>query len=66
MIGGWVNHFFGTVILISIQQLSYASYCGCAYDGREPARAAIFGTKYLRHYLAAKVEKQVRNASLIT
>ena len=51
LVGGWVNHVVGTILLMCLQLFSYVSACGCALDGFDPRGKAIFPLRYLRHYL---------------
>ena len=52
MVGGWVNHAIGTVLLLSLQLFSFVGSCGCARDGHDIASEtevdSIYATKYLR------------------
>jgi hypothetical protein len=36
LIGGWVNHVMGTVLLMALQLFSYVGACGCALDDPNP------------------------------
>ena len=54
--------FPGTVLLMSLQQFGYVATCGCASDGFDEGRDAIFPTHFLRHYLAPRLmDKKVRH-----
>lgn len=51
-VGGWVNLGIGTFLLMSLQLMSYAGCCGCAFDGRDSnPRDAFYPTKYIRAYI---------------
>ena len=58
-VGGWVCFVLGSVLLISLQLLSFVCCHGIAMDGTEPGREAFYPTKYLRVYLHKYTEKQV-------
>ncbi|ELU04834.1 hypothetical protein CAPTEDRAFT_198494 [Capitella teleta] len=56
-LGGWVNLGIGTVLLVSLQLVSFVGFCGCSVDGTTPGRDGIFPTQYLRVYLMPKIIK---------
>lgn len=58
LVGGWVNHCIGTLLLMSLQVFSHAGACGCALDTTSRSEhGVLFGTKYLRHFYRHRIEK---------
>jgi len=59
LIGGWVNHIIGTVLLTSLQILQIVGACGCAIDGSDEVKSTggIYHTEYLRKLLQSSTKQ---------
>ena len=52
LVGGWVNHVIGTVLLMSLQQFSIIGSCDCSMDYAQPSSddATIRTFQYVYHW----------------
>ena len=48
LVGGWVNHAAGTVIMMTLQLFSYVGICGCALDDDPPADEGTYANDRIR------------------